>query len=298
MDSNPNRAPWTSPGGAADPANAGDPYAPHEAANQPPAKKGLGCWVWGCLGAVVFMLLAMVGIAFGTYFFVTKQVAKYTDTQPAEMPVVELEDEELTALEQRIESFTNQVRGDQGTDGAAGVDTGDSEGAEQSDAEPDTTEEPPMQELQLSSEEINGLIGARPELKGRVFLDIDDGRVFGKVSIPTDMIPGGGGRFFNADGEFDVSMSDGILVVRLIDASVKGERIPQQILDQFSQENLAKDVYNDPEHAEILRKFESIEVVDDSIVLRLREPATKSQADDSPQSSAAEDEVEPAASGV
>ncbi|MCM2372288.1 hypothetical protein [Aporhodopirellula aestuarii] len=274
-DLNPNRAPWTTPGGAGAAMNTSDAYAPHESAGgpQPPQKKGLGCWVWGCLGVVVFMLLAIVGIGFGTYYFITVQVAKYTDTQPAEIPVVEMEPEELTALESRIELFTNQVRGP--ADGV--MDDDDASAAESTDQDTTTpvdvpAEQPQMRELVLTANELNALIASNPDLRGRVFVEIADGRLFGKVSIPMDMFPGGDGRFFNADAEFDVSMQDGILVVRLTDASVKGERIPQQILEQFSRENLAKDAYSDPDNAEVLRKFESIEVKEDSIILRLRQP--------------------------
>lgn len=294
-DQNPNRAPWTTPGGAGDPMNnpASGPYAPHEAAaGQREPKKGLGCWVWGCLGAIVFMLLAMVGLGVGGYYLLTTQVAKYTDTQAAEMPVVEMDEEELSALETRIESFTNQVRGEQSVNVGEDVDV-DADGESDTDSEEVATDQLPVRELELTAKEINGLIASKPELKGRVFVEIEDGRVFGKVSIPTDMFPGGDGRFFNADGEFDVSMQDGILVVRLIDASVKGEQIPQQILDQFALENLAKDVYKNPENAEMLRKFETIEVEGESIILRLREPDSTSPQEET----SAEEEVEAAEEG-
>jgi len=321
-DPNPNRAPWTqgnphsesgtgeprpyqpnapeSPGGAT--GGFGGPAGGLGGPAGPPRKSGLGCWFWGCLGTLVVTLLAMIGIGFGTYWFLASQLAKYTDTQPAEIPVVELEEQELEELQARIEAFTNQVKGEANPTTDADNDEtvkedmqtskteGDSGGGEataaESTAEPDpktteaaaaepTTAEPttePMQELVLTAEEINALIAAEEQLRGRVFVRIEEGRVFGEVSIPTDMIPGGGGRFFNADAEFDVSMRDGILEVRLTDASVKGERIPEAVLEGFSQENLAKDVYKDRENAEMLRKFESIEVVDDSIVLKLKKP--------------------------
>ncbi|TWT95785.1 hypothetical protein [Neorhodopirellula pilleata] len=303
-DPNPNRAPWTQGNPSSEFATAGPrPYEPG-ASNAPggpggpPRKSGLGCWFWGCLGTLVVTLLAMIGIGFGTYWFLTSQVAKYTDTQPAEIPVVEMEEKELEELQARIEAFTSQVKGettptDETETGSTVADesTGDDQPTdsevaaeqpgEQPAAEPGTqpageTAAPvaaePMKELVLTAEEINALIATEEQLRGRVFVRIEEGRVFGEVSFPTDMVPGGGGRFFNADAEFDVSMQDGILEVRLTDASVKGERIPETVLEGFSQENLAKDAYKDRKNAEILRKFESIEVVDDSIVLKLKEP--------------------------
>lgn len=296
-DPNPNRAPWTHgdphpelgtgaprPYDPAAPASFGGPSPPGDPA-APPQKSGLGCWFWGCLGTLVFALLAMIGLGFGTYWFLTNQVAKYTDAQPAEIPVVELEEQEFEELQARIEAFTSQVKAEQTQEAKsaeaseevnaekaitakAETDGDSSEVVAESAAEP-TAE--PMQELVLTAEEINALIAAEEQLRGRVFVRIEGGRVFGEVSIPTDMVPGGGGRFFNADAEFDVTMQDGILEVRLTNASVKGERIPDAVLEGLSQENLAEDAYQDRENAEILRKFESIEVVDDSIVLKLKE---------------------------
>jgi len=305
-DINPNRAPWTSAGGTprSDTSGAARPYAPRDSidGNGPPLKRGLGCWVWGCLGSIVFMLLLVVGLGFATYYYVTNQVAKYTDTQPAEMPIVEMEAEELDALEKRIESFTNQVRGksEAGSDVLTPLASEETPSEESSrepntDAVPDLGAKaaPTVRELVLTADEINALIASKPDLRGRIFVEINEGNVSGKVSFPTDIVPGGAGRFFNADAEFDVSMQDGILVVRLLDASVKGERVPQEILDAFARENLAKDVYNDPDNAEMLRKFDSIEVVDDSIVLRLKEPKPETETEQVPEQSPETDESDP-----
>lgn len=275
---NPNRAPWTNSGQPAD-SFASDPYSPNNSSSPPPpAKSRLGCWFWGCLGTLVFGLIGIIGIGFGGYWFLTSQVTKYTDTQPAEIPVVEYDDEELKALEARIESFTNQVKGeDAESEGDASVPAdGDDASPKLADASEDENadslpEVAPIKELSLSADEINALIASQEQLRGRVFVRIEEGRVFGQVSIPTDMVPGGNGRFFNADGEFDVSMEDGILVVKLTDASVKGQQIPASVMEGFASENLAKDAYKDAKNAEMLRKFEKIEVVDDKIILKLRE---------------------------
>lgn len=293
-DPNPNRAPWTnsqSPPHAAGTTTA--PYSPTDSGTQPVQKKqGWGCWVWGCLGVIVFMLIAIVGLGFAGYFFWTAQVEKYTDIQPAELPVVEMEEKELEVLENRIESFTNQVRppaeSAEESETAAAEPESEPEPADESIAAPgeptaEAETESPVRELVLTAHEINALIASKPDLRGRVFVEINDGVVSGQVSFPTDVIPGASGRYFNADAEFDVSMQDGILVVRLTDAKVKGERIPQQLLDGFANENLAKDLYSDPENAEMLRKFESIEVVDDSIVLRLKDPQEPPESDLAPE---------------
>ncbi|MEM9365396.1 MAG: hypothetical protein AAGD07_05330 [Planctomycetota bacterium] len=238
----------------------------------PASNKGpWGCILWGCLGVAGFSVLGMLLAGFLTWRFLTGQVEKYTDQEAAEIPVVQYDDEALEELNQRLEQFQTQVRGpDVAADETESdvAEDSDSEALEQSaDAQPALA---PMQELRLSAEEINALIGANEQLRGKVFVRIEAGQLSGQVSIPTDMIPGGKGRFFNADADFSVSMENGVLVVRLTGARVKGEAIPDEFMQGFAQQNLAKDAYNDTENAEILRKIESIQVVEDSILLKLR----------------------------
>lgn len=272
-DSNPNRAPWTRDEGAGTYATGASPYensSPGQ--NQPaPQRKGLGCWFWGCMGAIVFGLLAIIAMGLGAYWFFTGQVEKYTDTQPAEIPVAEVSQEELDELKQRVEEFTAAVRG-KSPDDPTSEPLPD-------DASKELVAAPPR-ELVLSADDINALIAGEEEVAGRLFVRIEDGQIFGEVSFPTDVIPGGKGRYFNADAEFEVFMEDGILEVRLVNASVKGQRIPEEFLQGFAEQNLARDVYNDPNNAEMLRKFETIEVRDDKVILKLKDPEPADEIDE------------------
>ena len=125
-------------------------------------------------------------------------------------------------------------------------------------------------DLVLTADEINALINSQPQLKGRLFVTIKDGRIAGDVSIPTDFLPGGKGRFFNASGTFDVTLENGVLIVTLASATVQGNPVPAEFIEQMRGENLARDAYNDPEVADTLRKFESLTIVDDKIILTPR----------------------------
>jgi hypothetical protein len=265
-----------------DPFHSGSPHDP-QVAVQPAKKSGWGCFIWGCLGTLTVAIVVMIASVFGVYYFFTGQVEKYTDTQPANVPVVEWDEARLDELQARIDAFTEQVKSgsqeestDADTDGKLATDDGDD--AEGTSDEPMAPAEVPR-ELRLTSEEINALISSNEDLRGKAFVRIEDGRLYGQVTLPTDQIPGGKGRYFNADAEFEVSMDNGVLVVRLTSASVKGEPIPEAFMEGFSQQNLAKDAYDDVETAELLRKFDKIEVVDDAIVLRLREPNAEDEAD-------------------
>ena len=121
-----------------------------------------------------------------------------------------------------------------------------------------------------SEKDINALIEQDEELRGRVYIRIQDGKIGGDVSIPADIAPGGSGRFFNASALFDVSVKNGFLWVSLSDASVNGEPIPAIFLNTIAEENLLKDLYEDKDSAKILQKIESVRIEEDKIILRAR----------------------------
>ncbi len=210
---------------------------------QPQSPSGCGGCVTGCL--IAFAVICVLGICAGggIYFWASRTIAKYTSEEPAELPTIEFTAEQLSELETRISTFKESV--DEGT--------------------------APEEKLVLTAEEINALIGKEEELRGKVFVKIKDGQVSGDVSFPTDAIPGGKGRFFNGSATFDVSMEAGVLIVTLADAEVNGEPVPEAVIEGFAKENLAKDLYKDPKNAEMMRRFESVTIEDDKIVLKLRQ---------------------------
>lgn len=204
---------------------------------------GRGCFFYGCLAAVLLFLLVIVGGGVGGYFLLKSQVAKYTAEEPASIPVVEATEEEVEEIKARVES------------------------AQQASEQGLATED-----LVLTADEINALISSSEDLKGKAFIKIRDGQVTGDVSIPTDEIPTGAGRYLNASVTLNVSYENGVLIVTLEDASVKGEPLPEEFVQALRSENLAKDLYSDPDSAEALKRLESVEVLDSKIILKFRKP--------------------------
>lgn len=207
---------------------------------------------------MVGCLVLMAGLGFGGYWYLSGQVEKFTDTEPEQIPIVEMDEEALQRLQERIDSFSNQVAPD-----SAATE------AEEPTEVLDDADEPPL-ELVLTANEINALLHSNEALRGRAHVVIADGKIQAKVSIPTDQVPGGKGRYFNADAEIEVSMTGGILVIKLVDAKVKGESLPEAVMASLKEQNFAEEAYDDVDTAEILQCFESIEVIDDAIHLRLR----------------------------
>lgn len=199
----------------------------------------------------LFMVLVVVGGGLSGYWWIKGQVTRYTADAPANLPTVDLPEEELAEIRGRVDDFREKI---------------------------EAGETP--EDLVLTADEINALITKNDDMKGKVYVSIKDGEVSGDVSIPVDSLPGGKGRFFNASATFDVSLENGVLIVTLADAEVKGERIPQQIIDGMSEQNLAKDVYKDPEVAATLRRIESVSIEDDQIILKPRVVPSQAEGDD------------------
>jgi hypothetical protein len=204
-----------------------------------------GCLFGGCLLAGFLMLGGVAVTGFAMFQFYKKQLEKYTATEPQELPVITLPPEEVAAIEKRIEEFQTQVEQGVGSE-----------------------------ELILTAEDINALIAKEEKLRGRVFVRINDGQVAADVSIPTDRIVGGGGRYFNGSVSVKVELVEGVLFVTVDQAEVNGLPVPEVLMEGLRRENLAKEMYKDVEAAKRLARIEKIEIGNDRIVLKVREETT------------------------
>lgn len=248
-----------------------DPLPESAIEPEQPAGNSVGCYIYGCLGVVAFMIVLALCSGFGLYYFVTGQIEKYTSTEATELPSVEYSEEQLAELHQRIDSFRQSVEGEASSVDGQNIDATAAEETP-TDETTDNAELPPVRELVLTAEEINALIGENESLRNRVFISIDEGEITGEISIPTeDFLPASTGRFFNASATFEVTLEEGVLIVTLSKAEVKGEQVPETIMQEIRKENLAKDLYKDPKNARMIGRFESISIEDDRIVAKLRE---------------------------
>ncbi|QDT06380.1 hypothetical protein K227x_47890 [Rubripirellula lacrimiformis] len=286
-------------------APAGGVFPAGPAVDRPPETKNGRCLLFGCIGVFVGGLILILCAGFGTYFAVQKQVEKFTDTEPLELPAVEYPEEKLAELEQRLEAFQASlesggagtaavqdaaeaaIEGDPGSGDTVADVTPSDDSAEPSGQLPQQVPSPsqqgpgdpdqpsdadaPGRELVLTADDINALIAKEKQLRGKLLVRIEDGKITGDISVPTDsFIPGSKGRYFNGSGTFDVSLDEGVLMVRLVSAEVKGEPLPDTFMEAMKSENLAKEIYKDEKGAKAIRRFESIQVEGDKIIARLK----------------------------
>jgi hypothetical protein len=209
-----------------------------------PAPKRRGCFFYGCLTAVVLLLLAGL-LVFFVIRFARNKFNSLTDSQPLKMPKVEMTDTEFQILQQRVKAFGGAL--------------------EQGKA---------LEPLTLSERDLNALIalsGNTKELADKVHVSLNGNQVKGMVSIPLSGLGWlGKGRYLNGEATFKVSLENGVLIVTAEDIRVKGQPIPESVMSQLRHENLAKDAYKDPKNAEAIRKFESIQVEDSQVTVKAR----------------------------
>jgi hypothetical protein len=200
-------------------------------------KSSSGCW-WaagiGCL--VVVVLVIVLGVV--AYMGFQSLLDQATETEPAELPKVEMSDVDYPALQQRLDTFVASLKAGESPD-----------------------------PLTLTDTEINALLQHNPNWQpfgDYVYVTFTEGTVQGQVSWP---IPFFEGRYFNGEAAFDVYVRNGALFVTVQSATFKGEPVPEEMVQQMKSENLAKELQNNPEFSKAVGNLGSIEVGDGNITL-------------------------------
>ncbi len=218
-----------------------------------------GCFFYGCVIAsvlAVLMIIALAVLVFVSMRFFSGLVEQWTSPVPAELPKVQVSEEERKSVRERVDAFSKAL------EGGTAVDP-----------------------LVLNSDDLNALIEADPDFRGRVFARVEGDKLKGQISIPLDKLKIGmlKGRYLNGEAELKAALSDGILVVTLETLEVNGKRPPENLLAELRKQNLAKDAYDNPKNAEMIRRFESLEIKDGTIILKPRIHAKTPASADGPR---------------
>jgi hypothetical protein len=201
-----------------------------------------GCLFWG----VVSVALLAAVVLFGAYLglqYAKRLVIQLTDTQPMQLPSVHLSDAQMFQLHDRVNSFSDDIR-----DGAN------------------------VAPLALSSDEVNALIETDPglaALKDHVYVAFGTNQLNGQISfLAEDLgLDALRGRYVNANGVFNVGMTNDQLVITAETLTVKGKPVPRHIMKQIGAQNLATRFDQDPRTAAGLKKLQTIEIKDSKLVI-------------------------------
>jgi hypothetical protein len=218
-----------------------------------------GCFFYGCVISSVLAVLLIIALAVLAFVFMhwfSGFVDEWTSPAPAELPKVQVSEEARVSVRDRVNAFRKAL-------------------------EEGTAVDP----LVLDSDDLNALIEENRDLRGRLFARVEGDKLKGQISIPLDKLKIGmlNGRYLNGEAELKASLSDGILVVTLDTLEVNGKRPPERFLSELRKQNLAKDAYDNPDNAQLIRRFESLEIKDGKILLKPRIRAKSSAGAEDPQ---------------
>ncbi len=173
------------------------------------------------------------------YWFLTNRVNSLTSERRVPLPRMNVSAKQISAIETKLNSIS----------------------------EPEILDENRQREIELTADEINTLIHKEPRLREAIFVRFEDQQIKADVSLPADSLPGGEGRFFNAEVTFEVDVIDGALSLTVSQASIDGSPISSMWIDQVKQRNFAQPLYNDRQISKILENVTEVEIDDN--VLRL-----------------------------
>jgi hypothetical protein len=218
----------------------------------PPEKKRHGCLFYGCITLICFALVVAVAAFFIIRYFVTvanKTIAEYTETQPMTFPTVDMPEDELRKLQDRLTAFANAK---------------------------DAHSNGPR--LELSSRDINTLALSSTNfkgLKGMIYVDIEGDKIKGEVSLPLEKFFRAPfvhtkGRYLNGVGTFTVGVSNEMPAVYVQSLEVKGKSLPPEFMIQLLGKNMAEGFENNPTNAAAIGHYQSIQVKDGKLVVKAK----------------------------
>ena len=212
----------------------------------PPKKRG--CFFYGCLSLIIvgFVMAALITIViYVANKKLTALVNDYTDTAPQTIETVTYPPPERDALEARLKAFKEAI--DKGKSG---------------------------EELVLNATDLNVLIGENPDLKGKLFITLEDDQVKAKVAIPLDAIGEAfslkrlKGRYLNGAGALRVALESGQLDVRVESILVRDKPLPPLFMTELKKNNLARDANRNPRQSKEIQKYDSLRIKDGKVTIR------------------------------
>jgi len=193
----------------------------------PPQRQGMGCAGKGCLLLAIVFGIVFLFLLISGYRFLS------SSKQPAAIPVKELPPQELSDLNQRIETFRNTSPSTPSFTPAPGPATT----AEESPTPTPAASAPPGRELIMTADQINGLISANPKSRGHAFVSLSGNTATVQVSVPSEKVPWLPKGYFN--GSFVIT-TDGPTPLSAIQVSqIRGNGIawPSGILSMSYRGN-------------------------------------------------------------
>ena len=178
----------------------------------PPPRRGLGCFARGCLTLVVFAVELGIACFAGMYWGLHRHSAIFhglywlTKAQaiaqtPASVPQFTASDAQIQSVHERCQDFEQKARAGQAA------------------------------ELELTPDDINTLIAANQDARGKVFVSINGDRLHCQASVPLGELIGKSGYYFNGDVAVELKNAESLENPQLNRIVVNGEPVPGDLLN-------------------------------------------------------------------
>ena len=133
------------------------------------------CLTGGCvckcilITMVLFLLLGVIATAYAYHAMKDFVVHLTVDTPLDPFPTVDMSEEELELVKDRLKLFVDEIR---------------------------VPGHSPREDLTITQDEINGFISHSDYLRGNMYVTLEQDTIKEKYSLPVEMLPGGKGRYF------------------------------------------------------------------------------------------------------
>jgi hypothetical protein len=208
----------------------------------------MGCFARGCLILLVFALVLILACCAGFYwgyrqhsavvrgaYFLAKTHA-ITDS-PRPIPQYNGPEQEIQAVKRRWQDFDHAVQ-----------------------------ERQPA-EIELTADEINGLIEANRHARGKAFVSIEGNRLFLQTSVPLGKFLGQSGYYLSGDITIQSDAAASLAKPRLESVALNSQPVPHDLLDWKYRSRSLRDYL--AEYSPI-HDIGTIQIRDGKMILRSR----------------------------
>ena len=214
----------------------------------PPRRKGLGCFARGCLTFLVFAIVLAIACFAGMYwglhrhsalFYGSYWLAKTHSLAEAPTPVPEFSapEQQMQTIMERWQDFEQKTRAGQPA------------------------------EIELSADDVNGLIAASPDLRGKVFASLEGNQLRLETSLPIGKVLGRAGYYFNGDVIVETTGEQSLQDPHFSRITINGEQVPTDFLSWKYRSRQLRDYLADQRNA---FDIGTIEIRDGKLLLRSR----------------------------
>src|SRR5215467_2518548 len=178
----------------------------------PPRRKGLGCFARGCLILLIFAIVLAIACFAGMYwglhrhsalFYGSYWLAKTRSIAEAPTPVPEFtgSDQRIQAVRERWQDFEQKTRAGQPA------------------------------EIELSADDINGLIATSADMRGKLFASIEGNQLRLQASVPIGGFLGRPGYYFKGDVAIELNGAQSPEHLQFSRVTINGEEVPTDFLN-------------------------------------------------------------------